>query len=138
MRLSNTSEQFLVDILPLLMWMMVIFVFSDLPSLGLGGYPTPLWIFIERKGAHVAEYCILTGLFFRFFQNRFPSEMTKVTAASMLCSLAYACSDEIHQLFVFGREGKISDVMIDFVGIALIALLAVLWFRYKNNKKTAR
>jgi VanZ family protein len=34
-------------------------------------------------------------------------------------SLLYAFSDETHQLFVPGREGKLSDVGIDAIGIAL-------------------
>jgi len=38
----------------------------------------------------------------------------------------YACSDEIHQLFVPGRSGKFTDVLIDSAGALLAVLLCFL------------
>lgn len=35
---------------------------------------------------------------------------------SILICMLYACSDEIHQLFVSGRSGKVLDVCIDTFG----------------------
>jgi VanZ family protein len=35
----------------------------------------------------------------------------------------YACSDEIHQLFVLGREGAFRDVIIDTVGGITLILI---------------
>ena len=45
----------------------------------------------------------------------------------------YAASDEIHQLFVPHREGKISDVIIDTTGAAIGLLL--LWLAGRLGKR---
>ncbi|MBQ2251230.1 MAG: VanZ family protein, partial [Lachnospiraceae bacterium] len=37
----------------------------------------------------------------------------------------YAATDEIHQLFVPGRAGRVTDVLIDCIGVAVITYL--LW-----------
>ena len=51
----------------------------------------------------------------------------KAYAIAFVLSVIYAVTDEIHQIFVPGREGKISDVVIDssgsFFGIGLFVLL---------------
>lgn len=39
-----------------------------------------------------------------------------ILLALFLCFL-YACSDELHQIFVLGRTGKFSDVMVDMYGV---------------------
>ena len=51
----------------------------------------------------------------------------------LLFSMLYACSDELHQLFVPGRFCAFKDVMIDssgaFVGILLYHLITSRWKR---------
>ncbi|MFL5953082.1 MAG: VanZ family protein [Gaiellaceae bacterium] len=95
--------------LPVLVWAAVIFALSSIPSLnsGLG-----TWDYVLRKGAHMTEYAILAVLLAR-------------AAGSYLLAfplaVAYAASDEVHQLFVRGRHGSPIDVAIDAVG-ALIGL----------------
>ena len=42
---------------------------------------------------------------------------------SAAITFAYACSDEIHQLFVADRAGKGSDVLIDMCGAAIALLI---------------
>ena len=44
----------------------------------------------------------------------------------LLLAVLYAVSDELHQTFVFGRSGNLSDVAIDFVGI-LTAIIFLYW-----------
>lgn len=79
-----------------------------------------------RKLAHLYLYIgfgFLCYLFFKAFDLRRPS------LASVLFGFIYACTDEIHQIYVPGREGKFADVSIDLIGITagiLLALLAVL------------
>ena len=43
----------------------------------------------------------------------------------LIVCIIYASFDEVHQLFVDGRSGKITDVLIDSIG-ALIGLITVL------------
>ena len=44
-------------------------------------------------------------------------EDIKTIRYSSLIGVIYAVSDELHQLFVNGRSGKIIDVVIDSIGI---------------------
>jgi VanZ family protein len=95
--------------LPVLVWAGVIFAFSSVPSLnsGLGG-----WDLVLRKLAHMTEYAILAVLLARALGSY---------AWAFGLAVAYAATDEVHQLFVRGRHGSPIDVGIDAVG-ALIGL----------------
>ena len=53
---------------------------------------------------------------------------------AILFCLIYACSDEIHQLFVSGRSGNLLDVMIDLLG-SLCSILPIYFIR-KHRVKT--
>ena len=46
---------------------------------------------------------------------------------------AIAIADRLHQLFVPGRAGRFSDVLIDSSGAALIQLLGPLFWRHDNE-----
>jgi VanZ family protein len=96
--------------LPILLWAGLIFTLSSIPSLhsGLG-----TWDLILRKCAHVTEYAILAFLLRR----------AVATPWAAAAAFLYACSDEYHQSFVVGREGRPRDVAIDSIGI-VIGLLA--------------
>jgi VanZ family protein len=77
--------------------------------------------FIVRKCAHFLEYMTLACLAFNVLKLYFNAR--KVVVITIIFVFLYACSDEIHQLFIPGREGAIRDVIIDtFGGITLILL----------------
>lgn len=65
-----------------------------------------------RKTAHFIEYFILGILIYFTFKSY---NIGNVYIMIALCFL-YACSDEIHQLFIIGRSGDFKDVMIDTFG----------------------
>lgn len=120
--------------LPVFVWMVVIFTLSAQPSFGTGSVPLSAWQFFLRKGAHVVEYFVLGALLFRLFRFHFPRNSHIVSAGVVLLSMLYAFSDEAHQLFVFGRQGRVSDIGIDAVGVfaALVFCLVLLpWYRRK-------
>src|SRR5215210_6282500 len=100
--------------LPVVLWAAIIFAFSSVPSLssGLG-----TWDLVLRKCAHTTEYAILAVLLLR---------ATGSFAWAFALTLAYAATDEVHQMFVRGRHGSPIDVAIDAVG-ALVGLGAVRW-----------
>jgi VanZ family protein len=103
----------------LFVWMAVIFYFSSIAGSGaVSEMPTVL--LFERKGAHIVEYSILTFLFLRIFSTYLPKNKVRTAWISAFCALIYAVSDEVHQLFVFGRTGKVTDVLIDSIGIGLM------------------
>lgn len=138
-------------------WMIVIFLFSaqtgDESSKLSGGFLrtfilrfTPAHLsqdtidFLEhliRKAAHMTEYAILGILIsiqLRLYEV-FQKEWKKILAATGLVML-YAATDEIHQLFIGGRSGQVTDVMIDTCGGFLGALfIAILVFFYKKTDR---
>ena len=68
---------------------------------------------VIRKTAHASEFCLLAFLFSNSFTLL---KKDKRHLISLVCTFIYACTDEIHQLFVEGRAGRVSDVLIDTAG----------------------
>ena len=121
---------------PVLVWMSVIFLLSSQSGLGVSGQYVSLSHFLARKGARVAEYFFLGFLSFRFFRVCFSGNSHAVAAGVILLSLPFALSDEAHQLFVTGRQGRISDVFIDAFGVflALVFCFVLLPLRRRRKK----
>jgi len=95
-------------------------------------------VFIVRKTAHFTEYAILGILFFLFFRQFFPQKNgSRYFILAILFGFFYACTDEIHQLFIPGRSGQFTDVLIDTLGASFGCLLLVL-FRYLRKAWRAR
>ncbi|MFA5827930.1 MAG: VanZ family protein [Candidatus Shapirobacteria bacterium] len=102
----------IVRFLPSLIWMMVIFYFSAQQTTGIQG--TFNQRFIILKSFHLIEYAILCALLYVGFKNY---------KSSVLISYFYALSDELHQSYVPGREGKLIDTFIDLFGISIGVIL---------------
>lgn len=113
--------------------MCLIFFFSSLP--GTPGAAVPTWDFIlERKGAHVFEYFVLTLLSFAFFAKRYGREgLRRVLWTAASFSLMYAATDELHQFFTPLRGAKLADVGVDLIGIVLAILAIHIVRRRKRN-----
>ena len=77
-----------------------------------------------RKAAHMTEYGILSILFY-IWLGKWQFGVRKRSILAIILSALYACSDELHQLFVPGRAGMISDVLIDSAG-AVSGILVLL------------
>jgi len=105
--------------LPAFFWMLTIFYFSSLPTTGIG--TTELDRFIIFKSLHLLEYSILGLLLFFAFQK---------ISITIITAYVYAITDEFHQHFVLGRHGRITDTLIDLVGI-LMGLFFILIIRKK-------
>lgn len=85
-----------------------------------------LLTFIIRKTAHMSEYAVLLLLLYFGITKIYTHKYSLLI--SLFITFIYACSDEIHQLFIPGRSGQFTDVMIDTSG-ALIALIIVLVYK---------
>lgn len=86
-----------------------------------------------RKLAHMTEYAVLSVLAFLFFYGYknlpyIAAGKKRVYGIAFLLVVCYAATDEFHQLFVAGRAGRISDVLIDAIG-AVFGLLFILLIR---------
>lgn len=120
----------------LFLWMTIIFGFSSIPG-SVSSSAAPLWYILERKGAHVTEYCILAVLAALFFSTQIflRKEKRMFHWIVLLFCIAYALSDEIHQIFVFGREGRFTDVLIDTGGSVLGVIFFLLWQQKKVRNR---
>lgn len=85
--------------------------------------------YIIRKCAHMTEYAVFGILVFYQIKlyRLFEKEWNRIVMA-VICVMIYASTDEIHQLFVGGRSGRFTDVLIDtaggFIGILAAAFIA--------------
>jgi VanZ family protein len=79
---------------------------------------------LGRIAAHGGEYFLLTLLWAWALA---PAIGQRAAAAAAAIAFAYAISDEVHQLFVQGRDADPFDLAVDAVGIGLaLALLSRL------------
>ena len=81
--------------------------------------------YIVRKLAHFTEYFIL-GVLFIFTLREYG--IKNVLVPIVFCIL-YACSDEVHQMFIKGRSPSIWDVAIDSCG-SLTSILLLYYFYF--------
>lgn len=78
---------------------------------------------IIRKLAHFSIYTVV-GFLVMSLLSTYDLELKIRSRVSLLIGFLYACSDEIHQLFVNGRSGEIRDVLIDTLGVTLGILIS--------------
>lgn len=94
-----------------------------------------------RKGAHMTEYAILAILFY-IWLGRWQLSHRRMACTAAVLTILYACSDEIHQLFVVGRAGRVSDVLIDsagaIIGLALFLFIKRCVSKIMGNKEELR
>ncbi len=146
-------------------WMAVIFSFSAQPAVesdelsmgvaqkifefinGLKDIPVFSWIGTDRivvaigianhyvrKIAHFMIYAILAVLVYNLMAS-YGIKRSKVVLFAALVCLAYAISDEIHQIYVPGRAGQLKDVLIDFSGsVSALGTIYLLFGRRVKYK----
>ncbi len=89
---------------------------------------------IIRKIAHFTEFLVLGVL---MYSNLKEYRVNKYLYLSMLLSIIYAISDEVHQIFVEGRYCSIKDILIDSCGavsgIILIHLISKKCLKTKRQ-----
>ncbi|MEK6820407.1 MAG: VanZ family protein [Nanoarchaeota archaeon] len=93
---------------------------------------------LSFKGYHVFSlnsvfYHFLAFFWFAFFLIAALLKGRKRFLAAVLIALAYAVSDEFHQLFVPFRNFSISDILTDSAGIFLAGFAYALSLQYSNN-----
>ena len=129
---SNEQKRRLVNLLwlwlPVAVQMGLIFYFSAQPkgSPALESSPLPAGL------GHLVGYAILGFLLYRAFNGGINGWSNPAGWKSFIVGLLYAVSDEIHQLYVPGREASVTDVGIDAAGLLLA--LTVIWVKEAVNK----
>lgn len=140
--------------LPLLLWMLLIFIGSaDSASVSRSSRiiePILHWlipslpddavgtcVLLVRKCAHITEYAFFAILVWRALRKHTSADRRPWTWRepkwTLLIVFAYACLDEIHQVFVPGRGPSVYDVLLDTLGGALGLFL--LWRAGKVSRQ---
>ena len=153
---ADSNDRFLY-LIPVVIWMIFIFYMSGKTGQESSGQSGKISLFLTdllekvrrdpiqemqnlqdilelviRKTAHMTEYAILFLLSYlatvkiSMRQSKFYNR-----SIAVLISLLYACSDEMHQLLVPGRSGKMIDVGIDMAGVLIVLICMIL---SKNTK----
>ena len=97
---------------------------------------------IIRKLAHFAAYAVLGVLTYLAFGSakQIPRYALKPCALSIPVCVLFSVSDEIHQIFVDGRAGRLYDVVIDsagaVTGTALVICMLRLVFKREKQQKS--
>ena len=145
-----------INILLLVLWMVIIFIFSqdsaassseksdtiastivniisDVTHSDKIEYYIDTIIVIVRKSAHFLEYLILGVLLINVLKDYRDITLGVCLFAVLFC-LMYSISDEIHQLFVSERSGRITDVLIDTFG-SITGISLYYFIRHKILNK---
>ena len=77
---------------------------------------------LVRKSAHFLAYAVLGGMFYWALLG-YELRVRQAVIFSVSLAFLYAISDELHQTFVSGRSGEVSDVLLDTIG-ALAGVIA--------------
>lgn len=86
--------------------------------------------YFVRKVAHFSEYGVLGLAILLALYRTTPLRGWKLWGACVCIACLYAASDEIHQLFVPGRSGRVFDVCVDTCGSMTFTVIAKLWKKY--------
>jgi len=107
-------------ILPALQWF---FPHASVPTL------TLIHLFIRKLG-HITEYFIFSALILHAIRGQSREWNRRMAILAVAIAAAYACTDELHQVFVPGRGPSILDVLLDGAG----ATLAQLWIARRDRR----
>lgn len=93
--------------------------------------------YIIRKLAHFSIYTV-AGILLMGFVCTYEIEKIKKIYISIVVGSIYAISDEIHQAFIPNRSARLTDVIIDTMGIVLgiVILLISMKIVYKRKHNT--
>ncbi len=99
---------------PVIFLIAFIFILSSFSSL-----PQPIDIADFDKVEHLSVYLVLSLLFYRALLGTTEFSDKKCIILSILFTVLYGISDELHQFFVHGRDASIADLLFDFLGAIL-------------------
>jgi VanZ family protein len=115
---------------PLIIYWIILFIATTLPSNELPN------MHVSDKIEHFSAYFILSVLLnlTMMFQGKYLLLKRKAWLFTILIIITYAGLDEVHQLFIPGRDCEFLDWVSDssgvLLGIGLVRLL-VIYFKYR-------
>lgn len=127
---SPSRSEKLARITPAILYLILIFFISSIPA----GQIRP---FTDDRIAHFVEYFILGVLLLIAAASFGPIQRTRRWVfAAWLFGALFAVSDEVHQMYVPGRQASWNDVLFDVLGLtaSMIGIVVML----KPNLKKRR
>jgi VanZ family protein len=112
-----------------LLWAAGIFIASATPANSLPNV-SDTWMSL----AHFAEYLVLAILVFLAIYKRGAAPLRRPAMIAAGIASLYGASDEIHQLFVSGRNSDVLDWATDTAGAIVGCLLAAALLRSLSKK----
>ena len=98
---------------------------------GMSRLPLPNFGFdLQDKLFHATAYAIFSFLIYRAVSRPTPLFRWLHTGSALL-GIGYAATDELHQLFVPGRQAELTDLLADLFGICAVQLL--LYYRHRRQ-----
>ena len=88
---------------------------------------------VFRKITHACVFFVLSILVCLALKE-YNIPINKLLLYAFIICFLYACSDEIHQIYVPGRSGEFRDVLIDNIGV-VIGLVPFKLFSKRSVKK---
>lgn len=115
---------------PLILYWIILFVATTLPSRDLPD------THVSDKVEHFTAYFILAVILnlAMMFQNKYTLFKRKAWLFTALIIMSYAALDEIHQLFIPGRDCEILDWVSDSSGVLLglgLVRILIIYYKYK-------
>jgi len=111
--MNKKNKHFLKFWLPVLSYLILIFVLSSLPEPTPAGPEIP---FLD-KFLHTIEYAVLGFLLVRGFKNsRLLFSNTGFILLTIALATLYGITDEFHQYFVPTRSATLGDILFDCLG----------------------
>lgn len=148
---TTKSNRLIIKYLTVIVWMLIIFLLSNEPA-SLSSERSDVILrtvqsidlsllqdateFIVRKFAHLLAYFVL-GMLLYLLVSEYKLSVRRTMLVSIILAAAYACTDEIHQLFVTGRSGQVSDVLIDTTG-ALVGVLVYVGLLQMHRRRVQK
>lgn len=121
-KLSSGLMEFIVNIVEII-----------IPSIHIN---RTIFSYVIRKTAHVVIYVVLGILTANALHRMSVTNGKTALYALCMCAL-YAASDEIHQLYIPGRSGQLSDMLLDTAGacFGIFLFFAVIYIIKKVKLK---
>ena len=86
-----------------------------------------------RKCAHFTLFFILSLIVFSIANKSLKLSFKEKIIVTFLFCVFYACTDEIHQLFVPGRTGRLFDVFIDSLGVLTGIIFNIIYIKFNRR-----
>ena len=104
--------------LPPIIWMGGIYYMSSQKSITIT--QNVVTDFVTFKTLHIIEYAFLFFLLYRAFQSIKYLQEVVIGISVFFVTIGYSITDELHQLSIPTRQGRLRDICIDIIGMLIM------------------